>query len=602
MFSKVRNSYESLNELVEVINESELTVISKFLGARIANPESYVVMLGETSSGKSTLINGLLKRPEMFTSVKPSTAAVTEIAFTDEASDGDQEYYAINKNATMEIISQQDFKELMINPDNRLARLRLVTAPPHAGLKNMRLFDTPGYGSIMEKHDEILYEFIPNSDLVIYVVSYKVGIQADDYDSISHCLELMNEDTKFVLVINMCPPKLAFNDKKVEEITSYAEDLIHQAVPVFCVPTEAHGDNEYPFPVCEILWDYVQNIVTSPEHILNLNEVFSSYISGLLNKSEAIVKTKILQRDLSEKDREFLNNKVLKIKTTNAEIKSEMIEPTFEKIIKQMPDKLNRVKRCVIEEVEGKINKSSKFDLDQIGVFVNQHLLHFETKKQMQEVQLFIETTLNDLDRRMNEKLNKEYSRLEKEIELHFSLSVDNLAKNILRGQGGRMLENALLGYFKQFAGRGGTGIANAAKHGLKVIGDAFGHTFKRETHNALAHTLSKIGATSVKAVSVGVAVIIEALIIIYDIETWQKKLKKSVREGMDKWYDEMLLNTKKDLMALKFTNLQLLDDETNSWILEYEKQDDSTIDFNKVAELEEKLKVTKKQLEGLLI
>lgn len=602
MFSQVKQSYKLVNELVDLINDPELTVISKFLGKRIANPESYVVLLGETSSGKSTLINGLLKRHEMFTSVKPSTAAVTEIAFSDDASDGDQEYYAINKNATMEIISRQVFKELMINPDERLARLRLITAPPYTGLKNMRLFDTPGYGSIIEKHDEILYEFIPNSDLVIYVVSYKVGIQADDYDSISHSLELMNEDTKFVLVINMCPPKLLSNDPRIKEITAYVEDLTHQRMPVFCAPYEVYGDDEYPLPACEKLWDYIQNAVTSPEHYADINKSFSNYVLGLLEKCEATIHSRILIRDLSVADREFLDKKVLEIKETNEDVKSKMIEPTFKKLIQQIPGKLEEVMKNVIKEAEDKIDQSSKLDKDELMVYINQHLLRFATNKQINEVQFFIENTLDDLDRKIDDKLNKEYSRLEKEIELHFSLSVDNLAKNILRGQGGRILENALLGYFKQFAGRGGTGIANAAKHGLKVVGDMFGHTFKRETHNALAHTLSKIGATSARAVTIAVAVIIEALIIIYDIETWQKKLKESVRKGIGRWYVETLTQVENDLRILKDTNLQLLDDETNSWILEYEKQDELTVDFDKVDELEERLKVTKKQLEGLFI
>lgn len=602
MFDNIEQQYQLVNQLVQKINDPELSILSKFLRARIANPESYVVLLGETSSGKSTLINGLLGKPEMYTSVKPSTGAVTEIAFKADGNSSENQYYVINKDATMEIISPRGFKQFMMKPDDRVARLRLITVPPRMRLNNLRLFDTPGYGSVIEKHEEVLEEFIPNSDLIIYVVSYRVGIQADDFNFISHARELMNEETQFVLVINMCPPKLASNDKRINEINRYAEDILHQAIPIFCVPYEVHGDDEYPLPACDILWEYVQNIVASPKHISNLKKVLSNYILGLLDRSEAIINSRILQRDLSETDREFLNNKVREIKTINTTIKREMIEPTFQAIIRQIPDKLNRVKMSVIEAAEGKIDKSSKLDQHLIEVFVNEHLLQFKTKKQMKEVQLFIETTLDDLDRRMNDKLNKEYARLEKEIELHFSFSVDNLAQNILRGPMQRTLENALLGYFKQFAGRGGTGIANAAKHGLKVVGDMFGHTFKRETHNALARTLSKIGATSAKSVTIFVAVVIESLIYCYEISTWQPKLKKAVGKGMDKWYYEMLESLEKDLMALKETNLQLLDDETNSWILEYEKQDDSTIDYDMVAKLEEKLIVTKKRVGELII
>ena len=40
-------------------------------------------------------------------------------------------------------------------------------------LKYARIFDTPGYGSIVAEHEEVLKDFLPNSDFVVYTINYK---------------------------------------------------------------------------------------------------------------------------------------------------------------------------------------------------------------------------------------------------------------------------------------------------------------------------------------------------------------------------------------------------------------------------------------------
>ena len=112
-----------LNPLVEATGQEELNVLSKFLRERISHPDSYIVFLGETSSGKSSIINGLLGENILPVKATPSTAAITEIELTDQIVD--DEYYAINKNATMEVLDRTTFLELCEKPDTELSRLRL---------------------------------------------------------------------------------------------------------------------------------------------------------------------------------------------------------------------------------------------------------------------------------------------------------------------------------------------------------------------------------------------------------------------------------------------------------------------------------------------
>lgn len=63
MFEALVEKLESLEDLVSMTGDPEIVAMSKFLCDRIMHPDSYVVMLGETSSGKSSVINGLWGLP-----------------------------------------------------------------------------------------------------------------------------------------------------------------------------------------------------------------------------------------------------------------------------------------------------------------------------------------------------------------------------------------------------------------------------------------------------------------------------------------------------------------------------------------------------------
>ena len=157
------------------INNTKLIILAKFLKNRIDNPDSFVVFLGETSGGKSSILNGLMQEVVLYVSSSPSTGSIIEIMSDNESKE--KSYYAINKDATMELIDKPMFDELSKNPDKELARLRVQTNIADYDFNGLRLFDTPGYNSIVSDHEEILKEFLPNSDVVVYTVSHKIAIE-----------------------------------------------------------------------------------------------------------------------------------------------------------------------------------------------------------------------------------------------------------------------------------------------------------------------------------------------------------------------------------------------------------------------------------------
>ena len=588
MFKDTKKKYNIVNSMVKLIDDRDLTEISKFLGERIASPDNYVVMLGETSSGKTTLINGLLGKNLLYTSVKSSTGTIIELSFTNK--ENVEKYFAINKNATMERLTENDFLCLSKKADDQLSRLRVEVQPKIAVNGFLRLFDTPGYGSLIENHEEILIDFLPESNIIIYVVSYKVGIQQEDINFLNFANEIISDGTEFILVINRIPENIDINDKRIDEITGYVSDFLHYSPKVITVPNEICGE-EYPLPLCLELWNYIENIINSEANLEKLKRSFDGYIIGLFEKCETIIRKRKIDLEVSAEDKEVMKGIIKDLQNTFIEIKENLIEPTFNNIIESIPPRFETAKNEIENIIFQKIDNSSKMSEDEMRVYITSHMLQFETKKQVDEIKFYIDTTLKELDRQVDDKLNRAISRIEKTIELKFNVALANMTKGIFKKSGGKILEQSLLNYFKKFAGNGGTGIANASKHLLKKFGDLFGKTFSRETHNRLASLLSKIGATSAKAVGMGITVVIDIVFTVTELLTWQKKLKKVVHAGIEKWHENVVEITVNDLLELKNENIRLIDEEIELWISDFDITDND-IEKNTIEDIENLISV----------
>ena len=90
-----------------------------------SNNKIRVGLIGVTSSGKSSIINGLMQKNTLFVSSTPSTVSITEVEFKDDIIEN--QLYAINKDATIERIDEDVFNQLIKKSDEDFQRLKLVT-------------------------------------------------------------------------------------------------------------------------------------------------------------------------------------------------------------------------------------------------------------------------------------------------------------------------------------------------------------------------------------------------------------------------------------------------------------------------------------------
>ena len=552
---------DELCSIAQDLGNERLLYTGKFLKQRILNPECYVVCLGETSSGKSTIINSLIGAHILPVSVLPTTGAISEICFDHDISV--ESFYAINKNATMEEISREAFIELAKQPDAELERLRMCV-PSEDNMTGIRLFDTPGYGSLVEQHDEILMDFLPYCDSVIYVVSYKVGIQENDHLFLETLSTLIGEimNIPFCLVINRCPMGVDDNDRRIKEIKQYVKALL-ELEDVQTVIVDTCNDNKKILDgeSIEIIRQFV---VDSFNSIEGKNKVLNDLRTSIIDYCEMIegdLEKKITIAQLDDNERKSATSAYERyISDLNIAI-NDIVIPGFDDLISRFPAQVNQCSEKLELECVEAIKAQKRLEKDETHVFVKEYLLKKNGQKQAEELQLFIQTEIEDIDRKVNNYINEAVVRIDNDLRIKNVGEATRTAFGILTNVTGKGIERGLIGYCAKFGGQGGTraGMANLASHTLKKIGDAFGKTFSRETHNALKHTMAKIGLTSTKAISCAVALFIDTLVYAADLATWKARLIGSINKSAKKWNKDVKETTIPDLKRLKAENIDNL-------------------------------------------
>jgi predicted GTPase len=100
-----------------------------------------LVIVGEFNSGKSTFINALLGEPLLEEGVTPTTSAIHLLGWGSEASRRQGPEGIVEIAASIEL------------------------------LRRMRIVDTPGTNALERRHEALTRDFVPRSDLVLFVTS-----------------------------------------------------------------------------------------------------------------------------------------------------------------------------------------------------------------------------------------------------------------------------------------------------------------------------------------------------------------------------------------------------------------------------------------------
>lgn len=548
IFKSCVDRQKRIDKVVNILGNDDIKAKNLLIKDRIINPAHYVVMLGETSSGKSALINSIFDNKILIESVKPTTGVVTEVVIDSEA---EKALIAIKKDSSVEVLDKDKFEALTTKPDEDLYKLKYVGACKESRYNGMRLFDTPGYGSLISEHEEVLKEFIPESDFIIYVVSYRVGLGDDDFQFLKYVGEIINDKVEVVLVINMCPSDVQEDNKRIKEIQKSVNQCIHKDVNTFFIESNSEKN-----PETSELWDYIYERINDSSKKEELSETLKNYQDYVLGECDIKINSKIAsiqcEKDQVEKRiniiKDFLNKKENILGTIDEEFARIKV-----KAIKLI-DKSDIIVKQLIEEY---IYDESKWSMKEETCALMQHYYVPKlTNEETENLLNYIEDEIITLDRMIDNMLNLEITKLENNVKINVP-SYTKVMEGIIEKHIGDVIKQAMGEMFRKTVKRkpGKVKRYNIYSRNLKKLTNAFEKSSIGEMNNNLNNLLKTIKATSLKGITEYLNVFTDSIFFLHDSLTWQRKISEISMEAIDNWANDLDKAIRKYLDELKETN-----------------------------------------------
>ena len=534
IFEECINRQKRIDRVVRELGVDRIINKNILIKERVVNPSHYVVMLGETSSGKSTLINSLFENKVLIESVKPTTSVITEVAISNSG------VRRINDNG--EIIEKEEFDKLVVNPPENLHRLRYIGECKNEKYDNLRLFDTPGYGSLESYHEEVLKEFIPESDFIVYVVSYKVGFGDYDYQFLKYVAEAIDKDVEIVLAVNMCPSGVNEENKRIKEIKSNFEKCTNRDPNTFLI--ESSIDK---IPDATKLYDYIYERINSEDKKEELAKTLKSYQDFILNECNIKINSKIANIEAKRGDIKEIAN----IYSTLLDKKSgiiENIERGYTKI------KLNTVKYIdksalnVKEEISKIIYDESKWSKKEETLNLMEHYYVPKfTNEQTDDLINYTEDEIISLERKIDEVLEASLNNLKERVRINIP-SYSEVMVNVIDQHLGDEIKK-MTGELLRQSEHSEEQAKNSTYKNLKRL--KVNNESIKTDHNR-KQFFKVIRATSIKAITEYLAVFTESIFSLFQSINWQKSVEDMAVNAVDRWANDLEYAVKKYLDVLR--------------------------------------------------
>jgi len=302
--------------LVDFLSFGEINKISKQYQSLVKDQITQlddmflIVIVGEYNSGKSAFINALLGKDVLETGVTPTTSNITILRHGDERLDS--------------------------NPSPGLTYVNI----PNSLLEDISLVDTPGTNAILREHETLTTDFIPRSDLVLFITSADRPFT----ESERQFLELIKDwGKKVVVIINKAD--IINSEKDLKQIIDFvlenSKKLLGVEPPIFTISAKDTLQRKIVGEPAELNFQQVENYIyqiLSPSNqlILKLSNplgVLSRLIAELLettNEKISLISNDVqLLSDLESQISLFREDMLRSFKFHYAEIDNSLLE--FEK-------------------------------------------------------------------------------------------------------------------------------------------------------------------------------------------------------------------------------------------------------------------------------
>ena len=244
MLENVSALYKKYNMPMERITE-EIDSLDKF---QVTTP-----LIGEFSTGKSSLINAMLGSDYLGINLLPETSVPAEICYGDKERAVIQE---VDKNAETtraKEMSLAEFKDSKLSASNVKKVQIFVNNDFLRTVSTVKLVDMPGFNSGLELHNRAIDEYMPES--LAYIITFSARDPAIPADMATFLRELKLHDAPVYLLItkskSVLPKEL---DQCVARIREDAKKYLGlKDVNISCTNAKGKPEDINAEPLREIL-------------------------------------------------------------------------------------------------------------------------------------------------------------------------------------------------------------------------------------------------------------------------------------------------------------------------------------------------------------
>lgn len=340
-----------LREIAEYCGLSNLVFELEAIDLRSKQKNASIILplVGEFSSGKTTLINALTDSRKLETATKPTTATIYEVHF------GCDSCYAEVVNERGELYSVQDVTELK---NDSLADAKVVTVFDTSNRvpSTTILVDTPGLSSPDPKHKQTLVSFLPKADGIMLVTDINQQITR----SLTDFIETMKLSKRPIyLILSKSDTK---SESEIEAAKKYISDNCQIPLKQIAVVSASTGSLDELYSLLDSIQKDKKDILkkVDSQRIKNVIDVMTNHIDELMKASNS-------DKDLEEAIR-------------RCQYELDKISRNIDRLVDSMSDDIEEEGRTLSRKFEdtifSKLNglvtgKSTNFDAEAISIINN---------------------------------------------------------------------------------------------------------------------------------------------------------------------------------------------------------------------------------------
>ena len=341
---------QKLIQIAEDLNLHDKVQELKFYVERLSSPDKDLILplVGEFSSGKTTLINSLLDNPNLETASRATTASIFEIHF------GADECYAEIHKEDGYIDSVKDVIGIKNEDLKQVDVVKVYDTSTKIGASTI-LVDTPGLSSNDPAHRIALSSYLPNADAILLLTDVNQQITRSLMDFIGSS-KLANKP--IYLIVTTCDTK---TQNEVENAISYIKKNIdftfERIVPVSVVTGQMSQFDELINNIQNNKNAIVEKSIN--ERIKNVAKEMSLVVSDLLKQGNS---TSDIDAAIQEEEK--------KLKKINHNIDS-LISEAEDRVEDRVKHALSQFSKTIFSQVDDIIKTQGRDCSDSVNSVVN---------------------------------------------------------------------------------------------------------------------------------------------------------------------------------------------------------------------------------------